>query len=436
MRVESGVSLTRRLEELFRFERSGMRPGLEGVERLLEAAGRPDRRFPSVLIAGTNGKGSTAAHLASILRAAGWRTGLYTSPHLLRFHERIRVDGREIADEALEGLLSRWWPVFAAQRPSFFEAATALCFDHFASSGLDMAVVEVGLGGRLDSTNILAPRLSIITTISLDHAEILGSTARRIAIEKAGIVKEGGALALGVRSGPAREAILEVVAARGARVVTLGRDARYATLGIEPGGTSLRLATRRFRGVVRTPLLGAHQARNAALAAMAAEILLEELPDDRVARALERGIAAARWPARAERIPGDPPVLVDVAHNTAGAAALAATIPSMFPSRPVAVVAGFAQDKDHDAILRALAPATSRFFLTEFAGERATPADQLLRAAPPGGPACEAVPLIPEAVARAKEWARSKGGAVVITGSFFVIAEALPALGREVPREI
>src|SRR5262249_38409237 len=157
--------------------------------------------------AGTNGKGSTAAILDSILRAAGLKTGLYTSPHLVRFNERIRVQGREVEDDTLEELLERWWPRFESLRPSFFEAATALGFDHFAASNLDVAVVEVGLGGRLDATNILCPRVSVITTISSDHGEILGNSLRRIAAEKAGIVKAGGTVVSGVRGREARAAI-------------------------------------------------------------------------------------------------------------------------------------------------------------------------------------------------------------------------------------
>jgi len=436
MRADAGVSLSRRLEELFRFERSGMRPGLVGVERLLARAGRPDRAFPSVLIAGTNGKGSTAAHLASILRAAGLKTGLYTSPHLVRFNERIHVDGREISDEALESLLHRWWPLYEEEQPSFFEATTALCFEHFASSSLDIAVVEVGLGGRLDATNVLVPRLSIITTISTDHTEILGATLRRIALEKAGIVKAGGTLALGVRPGAARKAILGVAAEQGARVVSVGRDARYSVLGVGAEGTRIGLRTRSFRGAVVSPLLGGHQARNAALAALAAETLLEGRPPADIARAIEAGIAATRWPARAELIGGEPPVLLDVAHNAEGAAALAATVSSVLPGRPIAVVAALSRDKAHGAILRALGTVAERMVLTQFAGERATTAADLLRAAPSDRVACEAVPAAAEAIARAMAWAAPIGGAVVITGSFFLMAEALPILGREVSREI
>lgn len=430
----AGAPLTRRLDELYRFERSGMRLGLEGITRLLELADRPDRAFPSVLIAGTNGKGSTAAHLASIFRAAGVKTGLYTSPHLVRFHERIRVDGAEIGDAALEEALDRWWPRFEVERPSFFEAATAVAFDHFAREGVEMAVVEVGLGGRLDATNVLEPRVSVITTISSDHSEILGRTLGRIAAEKAGIVKPGGVLALGVRRAEPREVILEAARRLGARVVLLGRDARYAARGMGREGTDVWLKTASFSGVVRTPLLGLHQARNAALAALAAEAA--GLPAGVTGRAIAEGIPATRWPARAEVFGGDPPVLVDVAHNVEGARALVETIQALFPGSKVAVVAAFSRDKAHRAILAELARVASRFTLTEFEGERATPAAVVAQAAPADHITCEVVPVPSEAIRRAREWARRAGAVLVVTGSFYLMPEAMDALGREVPRAI
>jgi dihydrofolate synthase/folylpolyglutamate synthase len=436
MKAPASATWSRRLEEMYRFERSGMRPGLAGIERLLEAAGRPDRAFPSILIAGTNGKGSTAAYLQSILRAAGLRVGLYTSPHLLRFQERIRVDGREISDGALEELLERWWPRFEEQEPSFFEATTALGFDHFAASNLDVAVVEVGIGGRLDATNILTPRLSVITTISSDHAEILGTTLRRIAAEKAGIVKPGGTLVCGVRAKEARAAIEETARERGASVRWVGADARYTTRGVSLDGTDLQLETSSYRGRLRTMLLGKHQARNAALAALAAETWLQERPPSEIAAAIQRGIETARWPARAELVRKDPPVLVDVAHNAEGARALAETVSALFPDRNVAFVVALSRDKAHADFLRQLGRAAARFYLTEFEGERATPAETLLASAPCAHLACEAVPSIPEALDRAIASARDTGGVVVVAGSFFLLARALPHLGADVPHAL
>ncbi len=436
MKAPASATLTRRLDEMYRFERSGMRPGLTGIDRLLETAGRPDRAFASILVAGTNGKGSTAAHLDSILRAAGLKTGLYTSPHLLRFHERIRVAGSEIEDDALEELLERWWPRFEALTPSFFEAATALAFDHFASSALDVAVVEVGLGGRLDATNILTPRVSVITTISSDHAEILGTTLGEIATEKAGIVKPHGTVVCGVRGREARSAIRAAAEERGATVSWLGATARYTTTGLSLDGTEFHLETSSFSGRLRTKLLGKHQARNAALAALAAETWLRGKPRQEIASAIERGTAATCWPARAELVRADPPVLIDVAHNVEGAGALAETVAAVFPGRTAAFVVALSRDKAHAEFLRRLGSVASRFYLTEFEGERSTPASSLLAHAPSSHLSCYAVASIPEALDRAIAWARESGGVVVVAGSFFLLAQALPHLEVPVPHAI
>ena len=436
MKVTEGASLTKRLDELYRFERSAMRPGLAGVERLLARAGRPDLAFPSILIAGTNGKGSTAAHLDSVLRASGLRTGLYTSPHLVRFGERIRIDGEEISEPELEQLLATWWPRFEEEQPSFFEAATALCFDHFARSGIDMAVVEVGLGGRLDATNILEPRVAVITTIANDHADILGPTLRRIAAEKAGILKRGGRLVLGVRAGEPREVILRTAEEREIPVTLLGREGTYGATRVTPEGTEFHLKTRTVRGRVATPLLGKHQARNAALAALAAEIALDGRPLANVARAIETGLRGTRWPARAQILPGDPPVMVDVAHNLEGAMALVETVSAVWSARPLAVVAGFSRDKEHEAILGQLARVGSRFYLTSFESERAAPMERVLEAARAAGLSFEMVPDVARALALAKAWARERQGAVLLAGSVYLAGAAVPALALEVPHAL
>lgn len=436
MKVTEGASLTRRLDELYRFERSAMRPGLAGVERLLARAGRPDLAFPSILIAGTNGKGSTAAHLDSILRAAGLKTGLYTSPHLVRFSERIRVQGSEISEPDLDDLLATWWPRFEEEHPSFFEAATALCFDHFARSGIDIAVVEVGLGGRLDATNILEPRVAVITTIANDHADVLGPTLRRIAGEKAGILKKGGRLVLGVRAGDPRDVILAAAQERDIPVTLLGRDGTYGSTRLTPEGTEFHLKSRTVRTRVGTPLLGRHQARNAALAALAAEIALEGTPEPSIARAIDSGLRATRWPARTQILPGEPPVLIDVAHNLEGASALIETVRALWPGRPLAVVAGFSRDKEHEAILAELARVGSRFYLAPFEGERAAPMERVIEAARAAGIAFESAPDVAVALALAKAWAKERKGAVLLTGSVYLAGAAMPALSLEVPHAL
>jgi dihydrofolate synthase/folylpolyglutamate synthase len=296
--------------------------------------------------------------------------------------------------------------------------------------------VEVGLGGRLDATNVLVPRASVITTISTDHAEILGPTLRRIAAEKAGIIKPGGTLVLGVRRAEPRSEILEAAVRQGARVLLMGRDGRYAARGLTRAGTDVWIKTPSFAGTARTPLLGFHQARNAALAALAAEVALEGRSAPTIARSIVEGIAATRWPVRAEVLGEDPPVLADVAHNAEGARALVETVAALFPGRKVAVVAAFSRDKAHEAILATLAKVASRFTLTEFGGERATPAATLARVVPASHLTCEAVTDPAQAVRGAVEWARDAGGVVVVTGSFYLMPEAMAALGHEVPRAI
>jgi dihydrofolate synthase/folylpolyglutamate synthase len=348
------------------------------------------------------------------------------------------VDGAEISDEALESSMLRWWPRFEEERPSFFEAATAIGFDHFAEERIDFGVVEVGLGGRLDSTNILSPRVCVITTISSDHAEILGGTLARIAREKAGIIKEGGTLILGVRRQEPRAEILRAAAEKGARVWRLGAEARYAARSVTAEGTTFRLSTPSFQGTLRTPLLGAHQARNAALAALSAEAILggESVPAQAIADAIASGIESTRWPARAELLDGDPPVLLDVAHNVEGARAIAGTASALFGSRPVAVVAAFSRDKDHASILRALGRVAARFMLTQFSGERGCTAERLAASAPAGHVDVDVIPAPAEALDRARAWAKARGGAVLVTGSFFLVGEALPLLRRDVPRAL
>ncbi len=234
-------------------------------------------------------------------------------------------------------------------------------------------------------------------------------------------MKPGGIVVCGVRRREARAAIEEAVAQRGAEARWLGTQARYTTRGINLDGTELQLETSSFSGRLRTMLLGKHQARNAALAALAAETWLEGRPKGEIGSAIERGIAAARWPARAEVVREDPPVLVDGA---------------LFPDRSIAFVVALSRDKAHGEFLRRLGARASRFYLTEFEGERATPAASLLAAAPCGHLSCEAIPSIPDALDRAQAWARESHGVVVVAGSFFLLARALPHLGATVPHVI
>jgi dihydrofolate synthase/folylpolyglutamate synthase len=342
-------------EILSRLEHFGIRLGLDTTRRILAELGDPQERLPVVLVAGTNGKGSTAAFLQAIGRAAGYRTGFYSSPHLETARERVRIDGEAIAEDRLGELLAR--AVDAGERrnrtpPTYFEAITAAAFAHFASSGVELAVVEVGMGGRLDATNAADPLLSIVTPVSLDHREYLGDTLAAIAGEKAGIFRPGVPALFGEQADEARAALEAAAAALGTplrpgselvRLVAVEpRGWNGQSVDISIGGEAARLFTR---------LLGVHQAANLALAAAGASELCR-LGFGRLDRAaIGRGAAACRWPGRLEAIdlPGGRRVVLDGAHNPAGIAALVAFLRCL--GEPVDLLFGALADKDAAGML-------------------------------------------------------------------------------------
>jgi dihydrofolate synthase/folylpolyglutamate synthase len=384
------VDYAEALEALFRRRRFGVRPGLDGIRALLSALGDPQRKLLALHIAGTNGKGSTAAFAESILRAAGRRTGMYTSPHLLRFTERIRVDGREVAPTEAARLAGR--ALAAAPEATFFEIATAMAFVAFAEAGVEVAVVEAGLGGRLDSTNVLdAPLASVVTGVALDHTEILGPTLSHVAREKAGIFRAGVPAVVACDDEEARAVLLAEAERVGAPLELLGRDFAEvdATLG----------------------LAGRFQRRNAALAVRAVAHAAARGGFTVSDEARARGLAGARWPGRLERFDD---VLLDAAHNPDGARTLAAELPALAQGRPVTLVFGTVEDKDAPAMLAALRPTVARVILTRVPSPRGRDPQSLLT---------DGAVVIPE-VAAALAGARAHGGLALVAGSIFLVAEA------------
>lgn len=340
------------LDWLFSRQRFGIQPGLSRIEALLARLGHPDRLFRTVLVGGTNGKGSTAASLAAMLQADGRRVGLFTSPHLTHFAERFVVQGRPLPEEAVLAALAELQPQAEAVGASFFEVVTALGALLFSRAAVEDAVMEVGLGGRLDATNALDPVLSIITNVALDHTEVLGDTVAQIAAEKAGILRPGRPAVTG--AGPE---VWPVLRREGADLWTLEGRVQRRTQGwageeVEvalPGGVVVSL---------RTPLLGAHGAHNAALAAAAAWRLGVPAP------AIGRGALETLWPGRLEVLPvGGGQVLLDGAHNPAGAQALAGALRDLGVGR-LPVVFGGAADKDLGGVAAALRPLASSVILT------------------------------------------------------------------------
>lgn len=351
----------------------GGRPGLERMEVLLEALGHPERQTPFLHVAGTNGKGSTAALLDSCLRQAGYRVGLFTSPHLLRYNERFRIDGADISDEALARALSRVRPAAECltEPPTQFELLTCAALLAFREAGCDAAVLEVGLGGRLDATNAIpVPAAAIITRIGLDHTELLGDTVEKIAWEKAGVVKPGGTVVLGDHAEAVVRVVEQVCRERGAHL-------RLAPPAL-PLERSLEGQTFRWGSYDRLnlSLLGAHQLQNAAAALTALELLRERgwsVPE----AAIRRGLETAVWPGRMELASRSPYILIDGGHNRQCAEAIAAALRDYFPGKRCRFLLGVLGDKDVEGILRALVPLAEEIAAVTPDSPRALPAKAL-----------------------------------------------------------
>jgi dihydrofolate synthase/folylpolyglutamate synthase len=381
---------------------------LDRMRRLLELLGRPDRRFKSLHVAGTKGKGSVCHMAEVILREAGYRTGLYTSPHLVDMRERIRLDGRPVSEAGFVRAMNRMERALRRLRPTYFETMTAAAFLLFAERPVDYAVVEVGLGGRLDATNVIEPVACAITTIDYDHMDKLGRTLGAIAREKAGILKPG----VPAVSSPQRPAALREIRRRGRpfipRIRVTGSRGMLKFIVGDAGGGVQEL---------RLPVIGAHQAVNAGTA-----VALVEASGARVSReAVRRALARVRLPGRIEVVSRRPWVIVDAAHNPVAARALAAALRSWPPRRRTILVFGASQDKDARGMLRELLPGADFAIFTRAAGPRAADPAALARRA--GRPAA-IVPRVRDAVALARSLARPED-AVVVTGSFYVAGEAL-----------
>lgn len=408
---------------------------LARMQALLEALGDPHRAAPCVHIAGSKGKGSTAAMLASILTRAGYRTGLFTSPHVHRFEERIQLDGRMIPPERVAEFVEQLRPVAAAMDvgplggPTFFELTTAMAWLYFRTVAAEIVVLEVGLGGRLDATNLCRPLATIITSISRDHTRLLGDRLEQIAREKAGIIKPGVPVITGVGEAGPLDVIRSVAAEHQAACTVLGEALRWEA---RPAGDSaaplprlrldLQTPWREHHGLT-VPLPGEHQARNAALAAAAADCL-DAAGEFRIApEAVAAGLAAVRWPLRVEVVGERPLVILDAAHNDASIAALLETLRPLRVRRRI-VIFGASRDKDAPAMLRLLAGCFDEIVVTRYLGNpRAYPVEELSRLAAeafPGPVRCSPHPQAAWELARGEA---AEDDLICVTGSFFLAGE-------------
>ncbi len=422
------------LARLSSLDRFGIRPGLDTIRRLTAALGDPQSAYPSILVAGTNGKGSVVAMIDSALRAAGYRAGRYTSPHLTSITERFTAGGAAIAEAALReeaaGVLRQADALLRAgglsQPPTFFEAATAIALSWFRREAIDVAVIEVGLGGRLDATNVVTPAAGVITAIGLDHREHLGDTLEAIAAEKAGIVKPGMVVVTTETAPTALAVIDEACRRRGARLLRAGEETAVAVRGGGPRPPIEVTTPLRRYPAFRPGLAGAHQRSNAAGAIRLLEALAEAgLPVG--AGAIVRGLSDVAWPGRLDlvRVPGRGAVLLDAAHNPAAAAALARHLRGAFPGG-LPMVCAVMRDKDADGIVDHLAPCATRIVCTAPGNPRATPARALADRVRGRAPA---LPVTVEDDPRqALETAWRTADTVCATGSIFLVGELLATL--------
>jgi dihydrofolate synthase/folylpolyglutamate synthase len=405
-----------------------VKPGLDRIERLLSALGHPERAFPAIHIAGTNGKGSVAAMLASILGAAGHRVGRYTSPDLEDFRDRIAVDGQWIGQDDLARGVESLLPLLSSGQdpPTLFETLTAIAFDHFAARHVDVAVVEVGLGGRFDATNVVRPLLSLLTNVGRDHLHLLGPTLADVAWEKVGIAKPGVPFLVGDLIPEAESVVAAECAALGAELLRsdavavrrVARDWERAVYDVRGEGLPDRVVI---------PLLGGYQAANLRLALAALQVLRLHgfrLPTE----AILSGLASVRWPGRFEVVARDPTIVLDGAHNLPGIQALADDVRGFLPDREARhLLFGALADKEVGPMMDALFPLFPRVTLTRSRSPRAVPVGDLLAASPRLGPQPASSEGVEEGLALAR-WGLRPQDTLVVTGSLTVVAEARQAL--------
>ncbi|MCJ7750851.1 MAG: bifunctional folylpolyglutamate synthase/dihydrofolate synthase [Armatimonadetes bacterium] len=409
---------------------------LDRMRYMLEQFQNPHLSLRCLHIAGTKGKGSTAAMAASILTAAGCRIGLYTSPHLVSFRERIRIDGTMIPEADVVDLVEATMPAIESMRagavgmPSFFEAYTLLGILYLTQQQVDIAVMETGLGGRLDATNVVSPIACALTRIGRDHTQELGDTIAEIAREKAGIIKPGVSVVSGPQSPEVVEVFQEVCLERGAQLLVVGEPPAPRLLETRPDKAHQMMTIQgreRLYADLKCPLLGAHQAENAALAIGLVEIAEEhgiEVGED----AIRKGIASVRWPGRFQVVSKRPYIILDGAHDEVGAAALAKTIESVLPGRRVILVLGTGSDKDGDAIAAHLCPVADAVIATASSSPRALDAYELQRLVFRRCKHTSAYTPVSAAIRAAVDQAR-RNDVVVVTGSLYVVGEAMQALG-------
>jgi dihydrofolate synthase/folylpolyglutamate synthase len=417
------TSYSAAIEALFARTTSGTKFGLERTQAILARLGSPHEKLSAIHVAGTNGKGSVVATVEALLTARGRKIGRYTSPHLIDFRERITVDSVPIPEEAVLEFLEKWIPAAEEMGATFFELTTALAFDWFVRQEVDIAVIETGLGGRLDSTNVLTPLVATVTSIGLDHTDLLGDTLEAIAREKAGIFKRGVPAVIGESASEIRSLLVKYAKEAGAHpVVVIDDEYRISDIEVAETGTSFALAKKSARQSVITPLIGAFQARNTAIAIATVGVLGRKYRPTRAQ--ISAKLTQLFLPGRYQRYGK---FIFDVAHNPDGARAVAESIRALNPPAPRTALIAVLSDKDWQGIIRALAPAVDRFVFTNAPSappDRRWDPSQAQAFAKSQGFDSQLEPDLDTALLRAQKGAET----VLVTGSFHTVGDVMSRL--------
>jgi dihydrofolate synthase/folylpolyglutamate synthase len=400
---------------------------LERMFALLEELGSPQEKYPIVHVAGTKGKGSVSALCASALQAAGYKTGLYTSPHLLDYVERIQVDGEPISHGELVDLVEEVKPaVSKIPKLTTFEITTALGFLAFAKNGVTAAVIEVGLGGRLDATNVVMPKVSVITSLSYDHMAVLGNTLAKIAGEKAGIIKPGVPVVSAPQPDEALQVLERVADEHDCRFVLVGRDVMFERLTSSLDGQEFVVSSQLAAVRLSIPLLGKHQIQNAATAYAGLKASGIEISEE----AIQRGFSQVQWRARFEVARREPPIVLDSAHNQDSFAKLRETLEEHFPGRQVYLVFGASEDKNIPGMFAEMRPKIKKLIVTRADHPRALEPQKIIELANQAGLGAEMVNPVESAFRYALELSEKDGSIVLSAGSMFVTAEVMKAWNK------
>jgi dihydrofolate synthase/folylpolyglutamate synthase len=415
------------LEYLLHLERMGMKLGLDNINKLLSFLGNPHKAYPSIHIAGTNGKGSSAAIIESILSNSGYRIGLYTSPHLVDFRERIRINGRLIDQKYVSDFFSEAREKFESVNPTFFEAVTALAFTYFRDEKVDLAVIETGLGGRFDATNVVTPIASVITNIDREHTQHLGNEIDKIAFEKAGIIKSGVPVVTAAAHRDAKRIIRQVCKQRKTSLVSVFDETQWVIKEINESKTELDIFTRSQKYYnLRLSLAGRHQLENAMCGIVAAEYA-EPLGIKLTTSGASLGFRNVNWPGRLQRVSKEPELILDVGHNPAAMKTLNEYFREFYQGRYLIVVFGILSDKDSNQMLVELDKFADVIIITKPMTDRAADPEAIARQVGQLTNSFQVIPHVREAVNAALEHARPED-VVLVTGSHYTVGEVLAQL--------